>query len=92
MMEKNTHRGAAPPRLLDQVRDEIRRRHYSDRTEQTNVHWIKRLILFSDERRPGDPGAPEVIAFLTHLARDGDIVAATRNASSARVSGRGGHE
>jgi len=91
MFEQDTPQVVALPRLLDQVRDEIRRRHYSYRTEQTYVHWIKTLILFSDKRRPGDAGAPEVMAFLTHLARDRDIVAATRNTSSARVSGRG-HE
>jgi integron integrase len=73
------------PRLLDQVRDAIRRRHYSDRTEQTYIHWIKRFIFFSDKRHPKDMGAPEVTAFLSHLARDRDVAAATQNQALAAL-------
>jgi len=57
-----------PPRLLDQVRSEIRKRHYSLRTEQSYVQWIKRFILFHGKRHPRDMGAAEVEAFLTYLA------------------------
>jgi len=67
------------PRLLDQVRDSIARRHYSYRTEQAYIHWIKRFIYFSGKRHPGEMGAQEVTEFLNHLARDRDVAAATQN-------------
>jgi hypothetical protein len=54
---------AKAPRLLEQVRDAIRRRHYSIRTEETYVHWIKRFIYFSGRRHPAALGAPEVTPF-----------------------------
>ena len=57
-----------PKKLLDQVRDAIRLKHYSYRTEQAYVGWIKRYIYFHDVRHPSEMGAPEVEAFLTHLA------------------------
>jgi len=84
-MEKELCAPAKPPRLLDQVRDAIRRRHYSRRTEQSYVHWIRRFILFSDKRHPRDLGAPEVTAFLSHLARDRDVAAATQNQALAAL-------
>jgi integron integrase len=78
-MGETTGASAKAPRLLDQVRDAIARRHYSYRTEQSYIHWIKRFIYFSDKRHPRDMGAPEVTAFLSHLARDRDVAAATQN-------------
>ena len=51
-MEQDANAPAKAPRLLDQVRDALRRRHYSFRTEQSYVHWIKRFIFFSDKRHP----------------------------------------
>jgi integron integrase len=68
-----------PPRLLEQLRDAIRRRHYSMRTEETYVHWAKRFIYFSGKRHPADLGAAEVTAFLNYLARERDVAAATQN-------------
>jgi site-specific recombinase XerD len=68
-----------PPRLLDQVREAIRRRHYSHRTEETYVHWIRRFIFFSGRRHAKDLGATEVTAFLNHLALERDVAAATQN-------------
>lgn len=68
-----------PPRLLDQVRDAIRRRHYSYRTEPAYVHWIKRFIFFTGKRHPKDLGAAAVSAFLNHLACERDVAAATQN-------------
>jgi integron integrase len=60
---------AAPKaRLLDRVREAVRARHYSRRTEKAYVHWIKRYIFFHDKRHPAEMGAPEVTAFLTSLA------------------------
>jgi integron integrase len=73
------HPISAPPRLLDRVRDAIRRRHYSYRTEQAYVHWIKRYIYFHDRRHPSEMGAAEVTAFLTHLASDREVSASTQN-------------
>jgi len=52
--------GTHNPRLLDQVRDRIRRLHYSYRTEKTYVHWIRRFILFHGKRHPRDMDAAEV--------------------------------
>ena len=77
------HENSAPtrsqPRLLDQVRDVIRRLHYSIRTEQAYVDWIRRFILFHGKRHPAEMGAPEVEAFLTHLAVQGKVAASTQN-------------
>ncbi len=70
---------APRPRLLEQVRDVVRRRHYSIRTEQAYVHWIKRFILFHGKRHPRQMGAREVEAFLTHLAVAQKVSASTQN-------------
>src|SRR3989442_15300720 len=67
------------PRLLEQLRDAIRRRHYSPRTEDAYVHWVKRFIYYSGKRHPAQLGAAEVSAFLNHLARERDVAAATQN-------------
>ncbi len=67
------------PKLLDLVRDTIRRKHYSIRTEQSYIDWIRRFILFHGKRHPSEMHEPEVNAFLTHLARDGGVAASTQN-------------
>ena len=67
------------PRLLDQVRELIRIRHYSIRTEQAYVQWIRRFILFHDKRHPLELGAGEVTAFLSHLAVKRNVAASTQN-------------
>jgi integron integrase len=67
------------PKLLDQVRDVIRRKHFSIRTEQSYVDWIRRFILFHNKRHPRDMAETEVTEFLTHLARDGRVAASTQN-------------
>ena len=76
---------AARPRLFDVMREAIRRRHYSPRTEETYLHWVRRFILFSDRRHPRDMGAPEVTAFLNHLAQDRGVAAATQNQALAAL-------
>lgn len=68
-----------PPRLLDQVRAVIRVRHYSMRTEETYIHWIRRFILFHGKRHPREMGAEEIRRFLTHLAVNAHVAAATQN-------------
>ena len=60
-------------KLLDQVRDVIRRKHFSIRTEQSYVDWIRRFILFHNKRHPRDMAEAEVTEFLTHLARDNGL-------------------
>jgi integron integrase len=67
------------PKLLDQVRDVVRRRHYSIRTEQTYIDWIRRFILFHGKRHPSEMAEAEVTAFLTSLAREGKVAASTQN-------------
>ncbi len=62
-----------PTKLLDQVRDKIRLKHYSIRTEQAYTDWIKRFILHFGKRHPRDMGAAEVEQFLTHLAVNGRV-------------------
>ena len=75
----------ARPRLLDLVRDTIRRRHYSCRTEETYLHWIKRFIYFSGKRHPRELGAEEVTAFLNHLVSQRHVAAATQNQALAAL-------
>ncbi len=75
----------AKPRLFAQVRDTIRRLHYSDRTEEAYVHWIRRYILFHDRKHPREMGAEEATAFLSYLARDRDVAAATQNQALAAL-------
>ena len=79
MTSSATSTDAPKPRLLDLVRNAIRRRHYSRRTEETYVHWIKRFIYFSGKRHPAELGAQEVTAFLNHLARERNVAANTQN-------------
>ena len=66
-------------KLLDQVRDVLRLKHYAYRTEQSYLDWIKRFILFHNKRHPKDMGRAEVEAFLTHLAVEGNVAASTQN-------------
>lgn len=74
-----------PPKLLDQVRDKIRLKHYSIRTEQAYTDWIKRFILYFDKRHPRDMGASEVERFLTHLAVEAKVAASTQNQAKAAL-------
>lgn len=68
-----------PPKLLDQVRERLRVKRYSIRTEKQYVQWVRRFILFHDKRHPRGLGAAEVEAFLTHLAVEGNVATATQN-------------
>jgi integron integrase len=67
------------PKLLDQVRERMRLRHYSIRTEEAYISWIRRYILFHGKRHPRDLGEPEVAKFLTSLATDRGVAASTQN-------------
>ena len=72
---------AAPvkPRLLDRVRAVVRARHYSRRTEEAYVGWIRRFIFFHGKRHPAEMGGAEITAFLTALAVNGRVAASTQN-------------
>lgn len=70
-----------PQKLLDQVREKIRLKHYSIRTEEAYVSWIKRFILYHDKKHPKEMGRQEIEAFLSHLAKDLNV------ASSTEISG-----
>jgi integron integrase len=66
------------PKLLDLVRQKIRLKHYSIRTEQAYADWIRRFILFHNKRHPVSMGVPEIRAFLSHLAVDRKVAASTQ--------------
>jgi site-specific recombinase XerD len=72
-------------RLLDQMRERIRVRHYSIRTEQCYVEWVRRYVLFHGKRHPRELGPREVEAFLTHLAVVGRVSASTQNQAKSAL-------
>lgn len=72
-------------RLLDQVRERIRYCHYSLRTEQAYVFWVRRFIRFHQLRHPRQMGAAEVEAFLTHLATDRNVAPSTHKQALAAL-------
>ena len=73
------------PKLIAQVRDLIRVRHYSRRTEEAYVYWIKQFIFFHNKRHPVEMGAPEVAAFLSDLAVERQVAASTQNQALAAI-------
>jgi site-specific recombinase XerD len=73
------------PRLLDQVRDRLRTLHYSYRTEQSYLFWVRRFILYSNRRHPSTMGGPEVERFLTHLAVERGVSASTQSQALAAL-------
>src|SRR5258708_26441147 len=73
------------PRRMDRVHEAIRVRHYSRRTEEAYVHWIKRLVYFHGKRRPETMGEAEVTAFLNHLAVERHVAAATQNQALSAI-------
>lgn len=74
-----------PPKLLDQMRAQIRTLHYSIRTEEAYVDWVRRYILFHDKRHPRDMAAAEVTAFLSYLATERHVSASTQNQAKAAI-------
>ncbi len=75
----------AKPKLLDIVRERIRSRHYSLRTERAYLDWIRRFIVFHDKRHPSELSAPDVERFLTHLAVDRHVASSTQNQALAAI-------
>jgi len=78
-MTQDTNIALQKPRLFDEVRNRLRFKHYSHRTEQSYLSWIRRYILFHGKQHPRDMGAREVTAFLSHLATHGKVASATQN-------------
>lgn len=75
-----------PPRkLLDQVRDALRTKHYSFRTEESYIEWIKRYIMFHGKRHPKDMGVEEVKAYVTYLATERQVAASTQNQALSAI-------
>jgi len=74
-----------PKKLLDQTRDVLRLKHYSLRTERSYCDWIERFIRFHHLRHPAEMGASEITEFLTHLARVGNVAAATQNQALSAI-------
>jgi integron integrase len=73
------------PALLEQLRDRLRVKHYSIRTEQAYVEWVRRFVLFHGKTHPRELGAKEVEAFLTHLAVRGRVAASTQNQAKSAI-------
>jgi integron integrase len=76
---------ASSPKLLDRVRDAIRARHYSIRTEEAYVAWVRRFIVFHSKRHPAEMGEAEVNEFLTHLAVKQNVAASTQNQALSAI-------
>lgn len=76
---RNPSLAGAAPRLIEQVRTVIRLKHYSLRTEESYVQWIRRFILFHNKRHPREMGAEEITRYLSHLARARNVSASTQN-------------
>ena len=74
-----------PPKLLDRVRQAIRARHYSRRTEQAYTDWIRRFILFHDKAHPASLGAPDIARFVTWLATTRRVSSSTQNQALSAV-------
>jgi len=72
-------------KLLEQMRDVLRLKHYSYRTEEAYVDWAKRYILFHSKRHPANMGAPEIQAFLVHLATQRLVSASTQNQALSAI-------
>lgn len=72
-------------KLLDRLREAIRARHYSYRTEESYVHWVRRFIVFHGKKHPADMGKSHVEAFLTHLAIDRNVAASTQNLALSAI-------
>lgn len=77
--------GTRPKKLLDVMRGRIRAKHYSRRTEEAYINWIRRYILFHGKRHPREMGVPEIQDFLTHLAVGKNVAASTQNQAFSAI-------
>lgn len=67
-----------PPRLLDQVKQTLRLKHFSLKTEKSYVHYIREFILFHNKQHPREMGVAEIRAYLSHLAVEKNVAASTQ--------------
>lgn len=74
-----------PPKLLDQMQQELRTRGYALRTERTYIDWVRKYILFHNKRHPKDMGANEINAYLSHLANQENVAASTQNQALSAI-------
>lgn len=79
------HIAPQPPRLLDRMREKLRVKHYSIRTEQSYLDWVRRYIRFHGMKHPSELGAQAVEAFLTALAVKGNVAASTQNQAKSAL-------
>jgi integron integrase len=84
-METPSAQVSEEPKLLVRLRNKIRLKHYSIRTEQAYVDWVRRYVRFHGLRHPGEMGAHEVETFLTHLAVQGRVAASTQNQAKSAI-------
>jgi integron integrase len=77
--------GPSAPKLLDVYRDALRVKHYSARTEDTYIAWVRNFILFHNKRHPREMGVDEIGQFLTHLAAEKDVSASTQNQACSAI-------
>src|SRR5712691_8963295 len=73
------------PKLLDRMRAVLRTRHYSIRTEDAYVQWVKRFILFHGKKHPSEMGSEEINEYLTHLAVERHVSASTQSQALAAI-------
>ena len=83
--DKNNNIPNKHPRLLNQVQDRIRAKHYSIRTEQAYLDWIKKFILYHGKHHPADMGEVEICDYLTHLAVKRKVAASTQNQALSAI-------
>jgi len=74
-----------PKKLLDQVSEALRTKHYAYRTEETYIDWIKRYILFHKKRHPKDMGEKEIHEFITYLATERKVATSTQNQALSAI-------
>ncbi len=72
-------------KLLEQLREQLRARHYALRTEKTYISWARKYILFHNKRHPKNMGAEEINTFLTHLALEKKVAASTQNQALSAI-------
>jgi integron integrase len=84
-MDANDLAAPPEPRLLDRMRDRIRLKHYSIRTEYAYLDWARRFVLFHGKRHPAKMGSVEVESFLTHLAVHRNVAASTQNQAKSAL-------
>jgi integron integrase len=85
-MESNSSHNPKEKKLLEQVRDAIRTKHYSLRTEKTYIEWIRRYILHHGKKHPREMGASQVQEFISHLATQNNVAASTQNQALSAIT------